>query len=164
MLSSLRKALPMAGPSAASSALFSACRALSSFRILRLDNLSSNKGAFKKVSPPLRYSLTHCPTLIFYSLYSAISFHSTTTVTATVTDCYFTTAALSLNYCTIALSHTHCHCCYHCYCQRCCHYTRHFPLFLPRSYILSHSNIIFMSFIAQACGKRYWVWARKELY
>lgn len=160
MLSSLRKALPMAGPSAASSALFSACRALSSFRILRLDNLSSNKGAFKKVSPPLRYSLTHCPTLIYYSLYSAISFHSTPLLLSLP----LSPAALSLNYCTIALSHTHCHCCYHCYCQRCCHYTRHFPLFLPRSYILSHSNIIFMSFIAQACGKRYWVWARKELH
>jgi hypothetical protein len=93
----------MAGPSAASSALFSACRALSSFRILRLDNLSSNKGAFKKVSPPLRYSLTHSLPYIVSLLCHFIPFHSTPlllslplslTATSPLLHCHLITALL----------------------------------------------------------------------
>jgi hypothetical protein len=58
MLSSLRKAMPMLAMGGsqvvskvtATTVFFNGCRAMSSFRILRLDNLSHNKGAFKKVS------------------------------------------------------------------------------------------------------------------
>jgi hypothetical protein len=59
MLTSLRKVMPMlamggsrvVSKACTPSILFNGCRMLSSFRILRLDNLSHNKGAFKKVQP-----------------------------------------------------------------------------------------------------------------
>lgn len=56
MLTSLRKVMPVIATGGGRvlskisrpSILFEGCRAMSSFRILRLDNLSPNKGAFKK--------------------------------------------------------------------------------------------------------------------